>query len=94
MQVLKIDRAFVSRLGTSHQADVLVKTIILMARELQMAVVAEGVETVAQLHALQRLGCDEVQGYLIAKAVTAEEATALLHQKLLPATQMDDIEHS
>ncbi|GGI21517.1 hypothetical protein GCM10008066_29460 [Oxalicibacterium faecigallinarum] len=81
MQVIKIDRAFVSRLGTSSQADVLVKTIVLMAKELDMSIIAEGVETIAQLETLQHLDCDEAQGYLIAKPVTAPEARKLLQQR-------------
>jgi len=83
MQVIKIDRAFVSRLGTSSQADVLVKTIVLMAKELNMTIIAEGVETPSQLEALQRLDCDEVQGYLIARPVSVAEASNLLRQRQL-----------
>lgn len=83
MQVIKIDRAFVSRLGSSNQADVLVKTIVLMAKELNMTIIAEGVETVSQLEALQHLDCDEVQGYLIAKPVSVAEASTLLRQRHL-----------
>ncbi|GGC16559.1 hypothetical protein GCM10007205_26950 [Oxalicibacterium flavum] len=83
MQVIKIDRAFVSRLGTSNQADVLVKTIVLMAKELHMEIIAEGVETPLQLDALRHLECNEVQGYLIARPVSPKEATALLRQRFL-----------
>src|SRR5690606_8510142 len=82
MQVIKIDRAFISRLS-SGQADVLVKTIVLMAKELHMEVIAEGVETYLQLDALRQLQCHEVQGYLVSKPVSAPEATLLLRQRFL-----------
>jgi diguanylate cyclase (GGDEF)-like protein len=65
---LKIDRAFVLQLGKAEGGTVIVKAIITMARALGMNVVAEGVETVEQVDMLRKLGCDEIQGYLISKA--------------------------
>jgi diguanylate cyclase len=69
---LKIDRAFVTDLGQSKQAETIVKTIIQMARTLGLRVVAEGVETPEQRDLLVKLGCDELQGYLFAKPMSPE----------------------
>jgi diguanylate cyclase len=68
---LKIDRAFVTDLGASDDARSIVRAIVQMAHSLQLRVVAEGVETGAQRDELVRLGCDELQGYLFAKPMSA-----------------------
>ena len=69
---LKIDRIFVNELANNANARSLVKTIIAMADSLGLDVVAEGVETVEQLHALGDLRCSKAQGYLISHPVTPE----------------------
>jgi diguanylate cyclase (GGDEF)-like protein len=76
---LKIDRSFVGMLNHSGRDEAIVAAIITMAHSLDMRVVAEGVETVEQWRRLRQLQCDEMQGYLISPAVSAEVATALLH---------------
>jgi diguanylate cyclase (GGDEF)-like protein len=68
---LKIDRAFVSDLAHGARARSIVQAIVQMARTLGLRVVAEGVETEAQRDALVALGCDELQGYLFARPMTA-----------------------
>ena len=71
---LKIDRAFVADLADPHsgeRARSIVGAVLQMARSLKLHVVAEGVETAAQRDALVALGCDELQGYLFAKPMTA-----------------------
>jgi EAL domain-containing protein (putative c-di-GMP-specific phosphodiesterase class I) len=69
---LKIDRAFVSDLGSGgEEARSIVRAIVQMAHSLQLHVVAEGVETESQRDELVQLGCDELQGYLFAKPMTA-----------------------
>ena len=68
---LKIDRAFVQDLASSEDARSIVRAIVQMAHSLQLRVVAEGVETAAQRDELLKLGCDELQGYLFAKPMTA-----------------------
>jgi EAL domain-containing protein (putative c-di-GMP-specific phosphodiesterase class I) len=80
MQVIKIDRAFTSRLGTSPQANALVKTIVLMAQALDMSVIAEGVETVDQLRDLRDMHCDEVQGYLFSQPLPAADVPGFMQQ--------------
>ena len=69
---LKIDKTFINGLAKDASARSLVKTIIAMADSLGLDVVAEGVETVQQLHALADLQCSKAQGYLISHPVTPE----------------------
>lgn len=78
--VLKVDRAFTARLAKSEKGAALFQAIIGMAHALDMKVVAEGVETVEQLLELQRLGCDEVQGYLFARPLPAANSAEFLHR--------------
>ena len=66
---LKIDRAFIVQLGKTEGGAVIVRAIVTMARALAMRVVAEGVETMEQVDMLRSLDCDEIQGYLISKAM-------------------------
>jgi diguanylate cyclase (GGDEF)-like protein len=75
---LKIDRSFVS--GIARDADdlAIVSAIIGMARDLELKVVAEGVEEEAQLEVLRRKGCDECQGYLFGRPMPATEFGLLL----------------
>jgi diguanylate cyclase (GGDEF)-like protein/PAS domain S-box-containing protein len=72
MDVLKVDRVFTAELGAKAEGEVLFKAIVSMAHALGMRVVAEGVETPVQAALLQRLGCDELQGYLIARPMPAD----------------------
>jgi diguanylate cyclase (GGDEF)-like protein/PAS domain S-box-containing protein len=68
---LKIDRSFVLEIDHEFGSQSLVRTIILLARELGLKVVAEGVETSAQFDVVCALECDRVQGYLFARPVSA-----------------------
>ena len=60
---LKIDRSFINDLGTGGKSDSIVRAVIALAHGLGMIVVAEGVETKAQLLGLLAYGCDQYQGY-------------------------------
>ncbi len=62
----KIDKSFVTKLGESDDALTLTRTIVNLGHNLGLQVTAEGVETQAQLEILQALGCDQIQGYLVA----------------------------
>jgi diguanylate cyclase (GGDEF)-like protein/PAS domain S-box-containing protein len=75
---LKIDRSFVQDLEQEANGRALVKAIVAMARSLDLDIVAEGVETPAQLAFLREEGCDEMQGYLIGKPMTAAEIESRL----------------
>lgn len=70
--VLKIDRSFVKDLDTDSASRAIAHAIVAMAHSLDKEVVAEGVETAAQLDILRELGCEEVQGYYFAKPMSAE----------------------
>ena len=76
---LKIDRSFVSAIGTDGGENAeIVRTIVTLAHHLGMDAVAEGVETADQLALLRELGCQLVQGYLFAKPLDEAEADGLL----------------
>ena len=77
IDTLKIDRSFIERSETQEGVAIL-RAIVLMAHTLRMTVVAEGVETEAQLALLRRIGCDHAQGFLFAYPVLADEVPALL----------------
>jgi diguanylate cyclase (GGDEF)-like protein len=69
---LKIDRGFVLDLETSADARAVVDAVVKLAQALGLKVVAEGVETEGQAHVLRSLGCDELQGFLYAKPMSAK----------------------
>jgi len=75
---LKIDRSFVANVPEDASSASIVEAIIAMARSLGLRVVAEGVETRAQLDFLRAHRCDTFQGYLFSKPLTALEASAML----------------
>jgi EAL domain-containing protein (putative c-di-GMP-specific phosphodiesterase class I) len=77
---LKIDRSFVASMLGDPTALTLVSTIISLAHALKLAVVAEGVETEEQARTLQKLRCDQMQGFLISKPLSFADMTALLEQ--------------
>ena len=64
---LKVDRSFVSGLGSSDQDPTIVSTVVDLAHRLGLRVVAEGVETEAELQAVEEMGCDEAQGFLLGR---------------------------
>jgi diguanylate cyclase (GGDEF)-like protein/PAS domain S-box-containing protein len=78
VQRLKIDRAFVRDLGRDADSVAIVRSIVALGHGLHMRIVAEGVETEAQLALLRELGCDEYQGYLFSRPVAADAVPALL----------------
>ncbi|MGB5972444.1 MAG: EAL domain-containing protein, partial [Nodosilinea sp.] len=75
---LKIDSSFVRKLCTSDRAKILVGSIIDIARKLGLLTVAEGIETLAQMTALQAMGCDIGQGFLFSRPLLLTEALALV----------------
>ncbi len=77
---LKIDRSFVCRVGDRGEDSEVLQTVISLAKNLKMRVIAEGIETHAQLAVLQNLGCDYGQGYLLAKPKPCEETERLLYE--------------
>jgi diguanylate cyclase (GGDEF)-like protein/PAS domain S-box-containing protein len=78
IDVVKIDKSFIVGIDTSSQRLALVEGIIRIAQTLRLEVIAEGIETEAQLERLVEMGCRLGQGYLLATPMTAQEAAGLL----------------
>jgi len=81
IDVLKIDRSFVNDIAHSADDATIVLTIISLAHNLRLRVIAEGVETVAQLAYLQEHDCDEMQGYYFSRPLPADEFAKLLAER-------------
>jgi EAL domain-containing protein (putative c-di-GMP-specific phosphodiesterase class I) len=75
---LKIDRSFVQDMTTDPEDKAIVQTIIAVAKNLGMTVLAEGVETAETLECLRAMGCQQVQGYLIGRPVPPDQSEQLL----------------
>jgi diguanylate cyclase (GGDEF)-like protein/PAS domain S-box-containing protein len=78
---VKVDRSFIKELGVSAESSEIVRTIMELARSLQMDVVAEGVETEDQFQMLAALGCQYVQGYYFSKPVNAPTTQILMVER-------------
>jgi diguanylate cyclase (GGDEF)-like protein len=76
--VLKIDRSFVARCEVDPRARAVVQAVIRLARDLDLEVVAEGVENAMQLATIESLGCDIVQGYALAHPMPQDRVDAYL----------------
>lgn len=77
---LKVDKSFVQSMMNEQDSAKIVQTIVLLAQNLGMKVVAEGVETAPQLEAIKDLQCEMVQGFFFSKPVEAEVARKLLEE--------------
>ncbi len=83
LDVLKIDRAFVAKLGSDSADSSIVSAIVGLAHGLGLGVVAEGIETRSQLAVLRALGCDRGQGFLFSPPVAADAIDDLLRGRLV-----------
>ena len=81
ISIIKIDRSFVINCSTRKADAQILAAIVTMGHALGMKVLAEGVETHEQAKVLREQGCDEVQGYLYGKPVSADELIAILQKK-------------
>lgn len=85
IDTLKVDRSFVSRMDLMEEDSKytqIVRTIVSLGHNLDLDVIAEGIETEAQMNALQSLNCEYGQGYFFSKPINSEGATALLAEDL------------
>lgn len=86
---LKIDRSFVQDIGLDQDDEVIVKTVIDMAHNLNLSVVAEGVETQQQYQFVTEHGCDQVQGFFLGKPMPLAQLASLLQQNSWPTDKLD-----
>jgi diguanylate cyclase (GGDEF)-like protein len=76
LDIVKIDRSFVDGLVGSAEDQAIVRSVVMLARELHMTVTAEGIETAAQLAAVRELGCNDAQGYYLSAPLPGIGVTA------------------
>ncbi len=79
IDTLKIDKAFVSKIGLKKEGAI-VDAIVAMAKSMSLSLIAEGVETRAHMEYLKALDCDAMQGFYFSKPLNAEESTLYLQQ--------------
>jgi diguanylate cyclase (GGDEF)-like protein/PAS domain S-box-containing protein len=79
---LKIDRSFITTIGTEEEKIEIVRAITTLALNLNLKVIAEGVETEEQLEKIRSLDCEYVQGYLLSRPMSAEDAEKFIRAKL------------
>jgi diguanylate cyclase (GGDEF)-like protein/PAS domain S-box-containing protein len=80
IDTLKIDRSFISRMTENNENREIIRTIIMLARNLEMAVVAEGVETKEQIRLLRELECESAQGYVFSMPINSGLAEQMIQR--------------
>jgi EAL domain-containing protein (putative c-di-GMP-specific phosphodiesterase class I) len=94
VDAIKIDRSFIEGLPGDEEDATITQAVIAMAHSLRLRTIAEGVETAEQLAFLERLGCDEIQGYYFSKPLPFAEIEQLLirhARRVVPARSGPDI---
>ena len=94
ISTLKIDRSFIAQIEENGSNMEIVKTIVSLARNLGMRVIAEGVETAAQLEELKKLHCEGAQGYYFSKPMSFEEVQHFLNENGftdIPESRFEDV---
>ncbi len=84
VDILKIDRTFVARMSSNDRDLEIVRTIVMLARNMQLKVMAEGVETAKQMELLKDLGCEYAQGFFFAKPLSQGAVEDLLEHGIEP----------
>jgi EAL domain-containing protein (putative c-di-GMP-specific phosphodiesterase class I) len=91
VDTLKIDRSFVKGLGHDQQDTAIVRSVVNLAKTLNLSVTAEGIETVAQQYQLTTLGCDLGQGFLLARPSPAAALEELLRNGYVPNSSLTNV---
>lgn len=73
IDILKIDKGFLNESDASARSGIIIKSVVVMAKELNMKIVCEGVETEEQVNFLREIGCDIIQGYFYSKPIPLSE---------------------
>jgi len=81
---LKIDQSYTALLGLDREIDSIVRSIVDLGRAMNMTVTAEGVETQAQRQRLHDIGCEQLQGYLLSRPISAADLSARVMQHISP----------
>lgn len=84
IDTLKVDCSFVSTMENEDENNEIVNTIILMAKNLRLDVIAEGIETISQFYQLRKLNCEKGQGYFFSKPVPGKQIENLLKNPAPP----------
>jgi diguanylate cyclase (GGDEF)-like protein/PAS domain S-box-containing protein len=84
VHAVKIDKSFVLDMATNHDSNVIVESTVTLGHHLGLKVIAEGVETLIAYDRLTRLGCDEAQGYYMARPMPASQFAAWLNNSRWP----------
>lgn len=74
VDTVKIDKSFIQQAPHSSAASMVLRSLIDLAKELEIYVICEGVETIEQLKILQEMKCDAIQGFIVSKPMTSEDA--------------------
>ncbi len=96
ISTLKIDRSFISPITEDGSNTEIVETIVMLARNMGMKVIAEGVETAAQVEQLKRLNCEGAQGYYFSKPLCFEDVQPFLNgesadKQIVPEGKFEDV---
>ena len=83
MDKIKIDKSFVQSVTDNNNDAAIVLAIVKLSQALGMQTIAEGVETLEQLYFLQSLGCNQVQGFFLAKPLPIDDLLALIRDDAL-----------
>jgi diguanylate cyclase (GGDEF)-like protein/PAS domain S-box-containing protein len=86
VDALKIDRSLVMEMQTDRTASDMIEVIIMIARKMNLRVIAEGIETTRQVERLSELGCEYGQGYYFSQPLEAKAALQFLRQQVAPRT--------
>ncbi|GGA81760.1 EAL domain-containing protein [Ornithinibacillus halotolerans] len=92
IDTLKIDRSFVRKATETKESAVIIKSLIYMAKGLELNLVAEGVETFEQLSFLKQQECEEIQGFIFSKPVSEDSFCTLLKKKILKPVSVKSAE--